>query len=89
MSRGTDYYELAFAPLRQSELDMGSPAVEMWVPLGQSDIALTYTEAHRHACEVRYVRDLDPEARALFLKRVEAKRGVEAAARLRAGVEAG
>lgn len=42
------------------------------------------SEAHRAACEARHVAAMsDDEARAGFLRQVEAKRGADAAAALR------
>lgn len=47
------------------------------------------TEAHRHACEVRYVMGMpDLGARRRFLAGVERRRGKAAADRLRAGIAA-
>ena len=46
-------------------------------------VPYTWSEAHRHACEVRYVRGLSDTRRAEFLAGVEQKRGAEAARRLR------
>jgi len=43
----------------------------------------TYTEAHRHACEVRHIQNLAPDARETFLQHVAKNRGEEAAQRLR------
>ena len=83
MTRDLDYYEQAFAPLRQGDLDMAAPAAEPPAPIAQPAIPFTYTEAHRHACEVRHVQNLAPDARELFLQHVSKKRGEEAAQRLR------
>ncbi|WP_186139319.1 DUF7696 family protein [Burkholderia gladioli] len=45
-------------------------------------------EQHRHECEVRHVLSLESRAvRIAYLSAVEAKRGKEAAQRLRADVE--
>jgi hypothetical protein len=47
----------------------------------------TYTEAHRHACEVRYVLAMpDKNRRRAYLEGVEKARGKSAADRLREGV---
>lgn len=44
---------------------------------------ITYTEAHRHACEVRFVADMkSKEARRLYLAGVQLKRGAEARSRI-------
>lgn len=49
-----------------------------------SDPAPTYTEAHRHACEGRYVANLESnEQRKAYLEGVESKRGHEDYERLR------
>lgn len=48
----------------------------------------TWTEAHRHACEVRHVLALPSRGhRAAYLEAVAAKRGQPAADRLRADVQ--
>jgi hypothetical protein len=86
MMRSLAYYEQAFAPLRQGDLDMGTPAAEPPAPLAQPEIPFTYLEAHRHACEVRYVQNLTPDARETFLQHVAKKRGEEAGQRLREDV---
>ena len=90
MTRGTDYYDAAFLPLRQGDLDIGAPErSEDLDP--QSSILnperFTYSEAHRHACEVRHVQNLDPAARETYLRHVAEKRGEKAAERLRRDVE--
>jgi hypothetical protein len=47
----------------------------------------TYTEAHRHACEVRYVLSMQSKDRRRdYLAGVEKARGKPAADRLREGV---
>ena len=87
--RNTDYYDQAFGPLRQGDLDIGAPAVpERSEDLDpQSSILnperFTDSEAHRHACEVRHVQSLAPGERETFLRHVAEKRGKEAAERLR------
>jgi len=87
-ARNTDYYEQAFGPLRQGDLDIGAPAApERSEDLDPQSSLLnperfTYSEAHRHACEVRYVLRLSLTARDHFLKHVAEKRGKEAAERL-------
>lgn len=48
---------------------------------------MTYTEAHRHACEVRYVAALpSDEARAAYLAGVRESRGTDAYQMLRRDV---
>jgi hypothetical protein len=84
--RNTDYYEAAFAPLRQGDLDIGAPAAPPLIPPPSSlipPVPFTWTEAHRHACEVRHVENLAPVERETYLQHVAEKRGKEAAARLR------
>jgi len=91
--RNTDYYDAAFAPLRQGDLDIGAPAApERSEDLDPQSSLLnpelfTYSEAHRHACEVRYALRLSLTARDNFLKHVAEKRGEKAAERLREDVE--
>ena len=87
MSEPSLIHDHAFAPLRQGDLDIGALAAEPPAPLAQHDIPFTHTEAHRHACEVRYVQNLAPDARELFLQHVAKKRGEEAGQRLRKDVE--
>jgi len=86
--RNTDYYDQAFGPLRQGDLDIGAPAA----PPSSLDtppsslappVPFTWTEAHRHACEVRHVQSLAPGERETYLQHVAEKRGEEAAGRLR------
>lgn len=49
-----------------------------------NDRGPTYTEEHRHACEVRYVLAMpDKQARRAYLDGVEKKRGKQAADMLR------
>ena len=90
-ARNTDYYEQAFGPLRQGDLDIGAPAApERSEDLDPQSSLLnperfTYSEAHRHACEVRHVQSLAPGERETFLRHVAEKRGEEAAERLRRG----
>ena len=90
-ARNTDYYEQAFGPLRQGDLDIGAPAAPLDIPPfaldPQSSLPFTHSEAHRHACEVRHVQSLAPGERETFLRHVAEKRGEEAAERLRRDVE--
>jgi len=44
----------------------------------------TYTEAHRHACEARWLSRQSPGFRADYLARIAYRRGLDAAVRLRA-----
>jgi hypothetical protein len=75
----------------QVTLDIGAPAAADVPAAGEAtarppepDVPFTWTEVHRHACEVRYVQCLDPHAREAYLQGVERKRGQAAAQRLRA-----
>jgi len=91
VTRGTDYYEQAFAPLRQGDLELGAPSTDQQrvtsnESLLEGPVPFTHSEAHRHACEVRYVQNLTPDARETFLQHVAQKRGEEAAGRLREDV---
>jgi len=52
----------------------------------EPDVPFTWTEAHRHACEVRYVQGLAADAREAYLQRVAEKRGAAAGERLRRDV---
>jgi len=93
-----DHYETLFGHLRQPGLDFEPPAaadgaaadVPELPPDGAgatrgagAEIPFTWTEEHRHACEVRHVQGLDPHARETYLKHVGEKRGAAAAQRLR------
>ena len=44
------------------------------------------TEAHRHACEVKFVAQMDEERRRKFFEGVDKKRSREAAKKLREDV---
>jgi hypothetical protein len=75
----------------QASLDIGAPAAadvsaarEAIARPPEPDVLFTWTEAYRHACEVRYVQRLDPHSREAYLQGVERKRGQAAAQRLRA-----
>ena len=53
-------------------------------PLCADPPAKTYTEEHRHACEVRYVANMDTNVqRAAYMRGVTKARGAAAADRLR------
>ena len=87
---GSDHYETLFGPLRQGDLDLGAPSAADIPPADEAaprspepDVPFTWTEAHRHACEVRYLQGLAPYARKAYLEAVANKRGAAAAQRLR------
>jgi hypothetical protein len=67
------------APLRQAQDRTGETAARSPEP----DVPFTWTEAHRHACEVRHVQGLAADAREAYLQGIERKRGDVSARRLR------
>lgn len=79
VSAALEFYEkLAAPPAPELELvEGGGCAPPIVATVDPKD------EAHRHACEVRYVRDMTPARRAEFLRGVADKRGEQAAERIR------
>jgi hypothetical protein len=74
----------------QVTLDLGAPAADDVPAAGEAaarspgpELPFTWTEAHRHVCEVRYVQGLAADAREAYLQRVAEKRGAAACERLR------
>lgn len=75
-----------FAPSIQPVLDLGPGAAAKEARKAAArkpEVPYTWTEAWRHACEVRYVKNLGPQARESYLGRVAEKRNAAAAQRLR------
>ena len=48
---------------------------------------LTYSEKHRHECELRYIASMDLSGRRKYLALVLEKRGIESLERLKTGLE--